>query len=314
MKSFKYLKSSVVLFLFFSLVNISSAATLSFFTPSRTYTVDSDIVLDILVSGAGKSVNTVSGLVSFPTDLLSVSSISKNNSIVDSWIQEPSFSNTTGNINFESVLLPPGLIRNSDKLLTIKFKAKSAGIANINFISGSILTADGVSTDILSNSNSAIFRIYEVGQNEPVMLAPTKENNGSEATETVSITQPDSNRRYSLNSADFPLITGFYKIPPILIILILLLIFLLCYICYKFFNIKNKLKKEVCEAEDTLHKAFSVLKGSEQEQIEILEKTKPKCKLTGEKEKIKRQFKKDLKDAEKYVKKEIEDIEEVIDK
>jgi hypothetical protein len=301
MKPLKYLKLSVTsLSLFLVLVNIASAETVSFFTPFKTYTVGSDITLSILVSGADRSVNAVSGLISFPEDLLTVSSVFKINSIFDSWTQEPTFSNISGYVNFESALLPTSFTGNSGNILTITFKAKSIGTANINFVSGSILTSNGVNEDILLNSDVATINI--VGQNYRVDAPPIGK---IEATRTILKTSSNYNASYDFKNQVFFFVKSLFKTPYTFVILIS--IFLIWYIFYKVFYIKNKLKKEVYEAESALHKAFNVLKESEQEQIQILEKTKS----ITEKEKIKRQFKKDLDDAEKYVEKEIESVEKI---
>jgi hypothetical protein len=80
------------------------------------------------------------------------------------------------------------------------------------------------------------------------------------------------------------------------------------YVWHRFTLFRNRLKKEVREAEEALHKSFDLLKESLGEQIKMLEKTKNRRPLTEEEEKIIRQMKKDLGDAEKFVSKEIKDI------
>ncbi|MDP2704451.1 MAG: hypothetical protein Q8P01_04525 [bacterium] len=97
-----------------------------------------------------------------------------------------------------------------------------------------------------------------------------------------------------------------------LIALIILLLILVWYLWHKFTTMRNRLRKEVREAERALHKAFDLLKEAIREQIKMLEKAKTKRQLSEEEEKIISQLKKDLDDAEKFVKKEIEDIEKVV--
>ena len=77
---------------------------------------------------------------------------------------------------------------------------------------------------------------------------------------------------------------------------------------------RKRVRKEVREAETVLHKAFDLLKENIREQIKILEKARSKRQLTEEEEKIIKQLKKNLDDAEKVVRKEIEDIEKEIKK
>ena len=97
-----------------------------------------------------------------------------------------------------------------------------------------------------------------------------------------------------------------------LIALILLLVYLAWHWWHKFTTMRNRVRKEIREAELALHGAFDLLKEAIRKQIKMLEKTRTKRELTKEEEKIIKRLKKDLDDAEKFVKKEIEDIERTI--
>ncbi len=482
MKSFKYLKSNIFLllvsaFFFYNFANIASAATLIFSPQTGTYAKGSSIVVNVLVSSSDKTMNAASGVVSFPTNLLSVSSISKTGSIVNFWAQEPSFSNSLGTVNFEGVVLPPWYTGGSGKILTITFKAKEAGTANISFTSGSVLAADGIGTNIITGTGVASYVISnssavsagntgvpgapritstthpdstkwyaakdvnfswniskdilitnilidrnaksspEVLYNPPIASKEVKNlrdgvwyfhvqlknNNGwggisdfkiqidtekptsfsiteakekdsadsrvqfifdaadktsgidhyevqiddnpveiwiddeSKTYETptledgvhkISVRAVDKAGNFIVNSINFSVkalgcsavmkigawAINFITILIYSVILIMLLMFLLWYVWHKFFIIGKKLKKEVYEAENALHKAFDLLKESVQEQIETLEKVKSKRQLTEEEKNINKQLKKDLEDAEQYIKKEIEDIDKLVNK
>jgi hypothetical protein len=104
-------------------------------------------------------------------------------------------------------------------------------------------------------------------------------------------------------------ILDYLSLANILVACFLLLVAILWYGWHKFLRLKKKLRKEVREAETALHKAFDLLNEDIREQIKLLEKTRTKRQLTEEEEKIIKQLKKDLDDAEKFVRKEIEDIE-----
>lgn len=95
-----------------------------------------------------------------------------------------------------------------------------------------------------------------------------------------------------------------------LIALIILLLALIWYGWHKLSLLKVRLRKEIREAEQALHKAFDLLKEDIREQIKRLEKVKTRRKLTEAEDRIIKKLKKDLDDAEKNVTKEIEDIEE----
>ncbi len=192
----------VFLLVSFSVFALSAqGATLSLSPSSGTYTAGSFITVNILVSSPDKTMNAASGVVSFPANLLSVSSISKDASIVDFWAQEPSFSNTAGTVNFESVLLPPGFTGNSGKLLTVIFQTKSPGMANISFSSGSVLASDGVGTEIITGTRGSSYQISD-SEGQPVIIVP-KDTGVPSAPEISSDTHPDSNKWYALNDANF---------------------------------------------------------------------------------------------------------------
>ncbi len=87
---------------------------------------------------------------------------------------------------------------------------------------------------------------------------------------------------------------------------------LLWYGWHTFASFRKKVKKEVREAEQAIHKVFDLLKEDIREQIMMLEKTKTKRQLTEEEEKIIKRLKKHLDDAEKFVRKELQDIEKEV--
>lgn len=94
-----------------------------------------------------------------------------------------------------------------------------------------------------------------------------------------------------------------------LLALIILFISIFWFGWHKLSLLRKRIKKEVSEAETALHKAFNLLKEDIREQIEMLEKTRMKRKLTNEEEKIIEELNENLDDAEKFIRKEIEDIE-----
>jgi hypothetical protein len=105
---------------------------------------------------------------------------------------------------------------------------------------------------------------------------------------------------------------GFLAVTVPLIALILLLVYFLYHWWHKFMTLRKRVRKEIREAEQALHKAFDLLKEAIREQIKMLEKTKSRRQLTEEEEKIIKQLKRDLDDAEKFVRKEIEDVEKEV--
>lgn len=464
----------------------ANAATLYFSPSSGSYTVGSNFSVSVYVSSADQAMNAASGAISFPSDKLEVSSISKSGSIISLWVQEPSFSQ--GAVNFEGIVLNPGFIGASGKIITANFKVKAAGAASILFSSGSVLANDGKGTNILTSLGNAQFSLAgapPAGSQTPEAITPSTVFGAPSAPQISSPTHPDPDKWYSnnnpefnwpmpdnitavrllydkfpdskpqivyspsilekqienlndgvyyfhaqfknkngwgdtahfrfqidtnppkpfsikflegtetgnprptvlfdttdsvsgvdyywvkigegdffdllsvivknnpytlpfqspgkriilvqafdkagnfsVNTAEFTILppppppsklvklgaeaTKFLAVAMPLLALIILLITLFWYGWRKFSLLRKRIRKEVGEAESALHKTFDLLKDDMREQIEMLEKTRTRRKLTQEEEKIIERLTSHLDDAEKFIRKEIEDIEKEI--
>jgi len=146
--------------------------------------------------------NAASGEVSFPADKLQVASISKSGSIMNLWVAEPSYSNSLGTVNFEGVVLNPGYTGSQGKLITINFRVKSAGEANLNFTSASVLANDGLGTKILSGTSGANFTLGE-GKPLPPPTEPVAPSGKPSAPKVTSPTHPDETKWYNVQNARF---------------------------------------------------------------------------------------------------------------
>ena len=188
-----------LLFLVFSLLPLAaSAATLNFSPSSGAYAVGNTISVAIYASSADQAMNAASGVVSFPQDKLEVVSLSKNNSIFTFWAQEPSFSNSSGTIDFEGIVMSPGFTGTNGKIITATFRIKAAGTAPLTFSSGSVLANDGNGTDILTDMGNAQFSFNEASvQNIPVASTVPA------APQISSPTHPDPNKWYDQTDAKF---------------------------------------------------------------------------------------------------------------
>lgn len=107
------------------------------------------------------SINAAEALINFPTEYLEVAAVNNiiNNSIIDLWVQKPSFSNAgnTGNVRFEGIILNPGYSGPGGKLLEIVFRVKKEGVAELSFNHFSILANDGLGTNVSTSNNNARF-------------------------------------------------------------------------------------------------------------------------------------------------------------
>lgn len=97
-----------------------------------------------------------------------------------------------------------------------------------------------------------------------------------------------------------------------LLSMLFVLVIVIIYGWHRLSVFRKKLRKELGEAESALHKSFNLIKEDIKEHVEMLEKTSNKRELTKEEEKIFKQLRRNLTDAEKFVAKEMEDIEKLI--
>lgn len=167
---------------------------------SGSYSVGQTFSLSVNVSSAEQSINAASGAISFPADKLEVVSISRANSKINFWAQEPAFSNALGSINFEGIILNPGFQGQSGEIISVGFKVKGTGTALISFSSGSILANDGLGTNIISGLGQAVFSLGDSsGQTSTGFISSGLPN----APTITSSTHPDSTKWYNSSDVKF---------------------------------------------------------------------------------------------------------------
>lgn len=176
---------TVFLFLFLFSTPFALAANLSLVSSSGNVNVGDNIQVRIVLSSSDKPANAVSGTINFPSNLLTLNSISKSNSIVNVWPVEPSYSNATGTVNFDGVILS-GYQGSSGTILTLFFRAKAKGSVNVTFNNTSVLAHDGAGTPILNLARESSFQITELPAKVPTPTpTPT-----TEAPSTVTPSKP----------------------------------------------------------------------------------------------------------------------------
>lgn len=192
-------------FLLFITAQTASAASLYFSPSSGDYTIGQAFSVNIYVSSPDQAMNAASGVISFPSDKIEITSLSKAGSIFGLWVQEPAFSNPPsggqGIVNFEGIVLNPGFMGTSGKILTINFKAKTAGKALLNFSSGSVLANDGAGTNILTSLGNASFALGGVAPTVPEATTLSETAGTPAAPQISSPTHPDPNKWYALKDA-----------------------------------------------------------------------------------------------------------------
>lgn len=194
-------------FFFFS-VQVD-AASLYFYPSSGTYNIGDTIEVSVMVASAEDPVNAYSGLVSFSGQSLVAKSISTSDSVVDFWVQDPSFSNETGSISFDGVTFNPGFQGVGEKVISVVFEVVAAGTGSLKFSEASVLAHDGAGTNILSSVSPASFL---VGEEAPVSVpefTPEPEPVPSVVIDRVGLpvisspSHPDPESWYDDNSPEF---------------------------------------------------------------------------------------------------------------
>lgn len=154
------LKLLFVLLIFVLGADLARAATLFYSPSSRTYSVGSRFSVSVIVESTDQAMNAVSANITFPANLLEITSISQAGSVIGFWVQEPGFSNQNGTAFFEGVVLN-GYRGSSGRLVTLNFRAKTEGRAVVRTSSGTVLANDGLGSTLPLSLNAATFNIIE---------------------------------------------------------------------------------------------------------------------------------------------------------
>ncbi len=185
---------------YFGSTQAAGAATLYLSPSAGTFSVGQTFSVSVYTSSSDQAMNAASATISFSSDRLEVSSVSKNGTIMSLWPVEPNFSNGSGAINFEGIILNPGYTGATGKLLTVNFKAKAEGEARVAISAGSVLANDGYGTNIVTGLGSATYTLIAEGVPPPAPPAAV----GMPAAPTVtSSTHPDQNAWYANNDSEF---------------------------------------------------------------------------------------------------------------
>lgn len=205
----KTIKILVVLSLIFILFGVYPAAAGTatlYFSPSYgSFDVGSTFTVGIYVSSTAQAMNAASGVISFPKDKLEVISLSKTDSIINLWVQEPTFSSSDGTVSFEGIILNPAFTGSTGKILSATFKAKAGGDTSLSFSSGSVLANDGMGTNILDSLGTAQFSLNEPvsGPQAPAAETPSVVSGTPAAPKISSPTHPDPEKWYANKNPKF---------------------------------------------------------------------------------------------------------------
>lgn len=119
-----------------------SAATVSFEMQPASIGVGDAMQISMYVE-SGVQLNTFSGTITYPADLLQIEGVSDGGSIVSMWLEKPAVEN--GTISFTG-FTPGGFIGERGLLLRIFSRARKPGDASVTLHAAKFLRNDGAGT------------------------------------------------------------------------------------------------------------------------------------------------------------------------
>lgn len=214
-----------VYYLLFSSVAIAADATLYLSPITGTYTIDTTIPIQIMVSSGGESVNAIEGKLTYDPKEIEIESVTKNEALMSSWTVEPVYDNTLGTLSFGGFLSTSTVL---DRAVVLSFVgiAKRSGEVRIRFATGAAVhAADGTGGNLLSTLNGGIYAIIPkesdltlspdtpgealfatsteevLGVSDTSSTTPGEVLGAATATIMTSLTHPDQNAWYALSTS-----------------------------------------------------------------------------------------------------------------
>ena len=137
------------------------AQTVSLVSSKGTFAVGERVTVTVLIDSEGRSLNTVGGTVSVPTDF-SISEVRYGNSIVSLWIQQPTINKTDNAISFAGGI-PGGFNSSSGTLLTFYITSEKADRATLRLRDVKVLLNDGAGTEAVTRTHPLLLTVLDFG-------------------------------------------------------------------------------------------------------------------------------------------------------
>jgi hypothetical protein len=271
---------------------------------SGSYEQGKTFTMRVTMSSPDVAVNAASGILSFPADKLQVVSLSKTNSVLTLWVQEPTFSNSQGTIGFEGVVPNPGFSGISGNVLLVTFKVISEGPAAIKFNSGSLLANDGQATNIANELTGASYTftaaapgLEKIPVKIPVEVTPVVPvvSATPEVTPAIQVTETTGEHRDYMS---------------LIAIALLLALILLCvmYLHRGFSGRKLRTSHNASDARRGIHEGFDELKETIRKELLTLEDIKTKRDMANQGNLVYERIVKHITRIEKNVAEALDDI------
>ncbi len=183
--------------LFFSGYTSALAASLNITSNSTSLSPGDVATLYVVLNSEGVAINNAEATIKFPTDLFDIVSVSKAGSVFSLWVEEPSFSNSSGVVTFNGGVPTPGFNGSQGPVLSIAIRAKSSGQGDFVFSSAAVRANDGLGSDVLNNKQGKSITVVKKDQPAPaVSPAPVAESLGDIALHITSPTHANQDQWY----------------------------------------------------------------------------------------------------------------------
>lgn len=130
----------------------AEAASYNLTADKETFVIGDTFTVDVKIESTDVGVNAAQAVITYPKDIVQVTNIDKSSSALDFWLQGPSYSNETGQINFIGGS-QSGISGKALEVLRVTFKVKGAGEAGLIFSDGAVTASDGSGTNVLIAMN-----------------------------------------------------------------------------------------------------------------------------------------------------------------
>lgn len=111
--------------------------------------------------------NALGVSLSFPPSVISIHTIEQTGSIVDLWVEKPTYSNTNGTAKLSGGILEETGFIGRGHIATIEFEALTPGKAPITISDAVLLARDGKGTNILETTENITFIVRAKGDPSP---------------------------------------------------------------------------------------------------------------------------------------------------
>ncbi len=139
------------------------ASEFNFDTQNKTVRVEEQFKVDLNINTEKENINAVEGKIIFPADFLELSEIRDGNSVVNFWVDKPTF--TDGTVFFSGIT-PGGYILDKGLIFSLIFKAKKEGDVLIKIENASALKNDGNGTKTILKTPYLKINIFGIGQKQ----------------------------------------------------------------------------------------------------------------------------------------------------